>query len=182
MQFDISEKNIIYKNGEYGLEKYDFNLYPIYKTPMYPQLFIVPSYDDTQEDCYIVRNEKDKMTDLVSHSKFAYQLVNNQLFRKREQKEYMESGQMSKLWERESDYLEPLEYLIEEKGFILFSPPTTRESGVVTIPTPFIPRNKSLLTKRQLANLFTMLDMNSNIQLDSNMEAELLNILYSKKR
>ncbi|MBS7021134.1 MAG: hypothetical protein KH135_04635 [Firmicutes bacterium] len=179
---NISEQSIIYIDTNYGKEKYDFNLYPIYRTPMEPQLFIVPSYDETEEDCYIVRNPKDKQTDLISHSKFAAQLVNNQIFQKREQQAYVNSNGKTKLWIHDASHEEPLEYLIEEKGFILFSPPTTREDGLVTIPSSFIPRNKSLLTKRQIANLFTMLDMNPNIRLDSNMETELSNILYHKKR
>lgn len=182
MNSNISEQNIIYIDTNYGKEKYDFNLYPIYHTPMEPQLFIVPSNDEVEEDCYVVRNPKDRATDLVSHLKFAQQLVKNQVFQKREQKEYLNSDGKTKLWGHESSHNEVLEYLIEEKGFILFSPPTTREDGVVTIPSSFIPRDKSLLTKRQIANLFTMLDMNPNIRLDSDMEAELSNILYERKR
>lgn len=163
---------------------YDFNTYPIYQTPMNPQLFLLPSDDESMEDCYIIRDSDDKNTPVVSHNMFATKLVQSVPFAKRERKEQLENPN-AKSWVREKDYYDQgreLEYLIQEKGYIPFSTPSFEGELDYTIPDSFFPTDKTLMTKRQIANLFTMIDLNPKVHLSPHMENELMSILNRKTK
>ena len=49
------------------------------------------------------------------------------------------------------------------------------------IPDAFFPTNKNLLTRRQIINLFTMLDCNPKVKISNSMEEELNQILKNMK-
>lgn len=163
--------------------KHDFNTYPIYDAPMDSQLFILPSNDETMEDIYIVRDTYDKNSKVVSHTMFAKQLVNSVFFFQQEKKERIEKGYGS-CWQEEKEHYslgQEMEYLIQEKGYIPFSAPDLSWKKDMIIPDAFFPTNKNLLTRRQIINLFTMLDCNPKVKISNSMEEELNQILKNMK-
>ena len=71
--------------------------------------------------------------------------------------------------------------MIQEKGYIPFSAPDLSWKKDMIIPDAFFPTNKNLLTRRQIINLFTMLDCNPKVKISNSMEEELNQILKNMK-
>ena len=160
------------------LEYYDFNLYPLYFIEPGYQLFIVPT-DTIEEACYVVRKD-DFSINGVSHTKYARELVKSEMFIKREEAEYQNSNGNTPRWKDYQELYEGQEirYLIEKKGFILFSPPS--KSDMTIIPA-FIPDIK-LLTVQEIHNLFYLLDINPYLHIDEPIKEQLMVKITTKNK
>ncbi len=173
---DDQNKFLIERNGRY--EYYDFNLYPAYLIHPQAQLFITPTGES-----YVVRN-LDTAANGVSHFEFAKMLVNSKIFSLRELEE-AKHNPSAKRWVVERNYSESnseLEYLIEEKGFILFSPPTNAQSKKVLIPRAFFPSNLSLLTNIQINTFLTFYEREGTMELPKEFEETLYQMVVTKNK
>lgn len=173
---DEQNKFLIEKNGRY--EYYDFNLYPANLIHPQAQLLITPTGES-----YVVRNH-DTAANGVSHFEFAKMLVNSKIFCVRESEEAKQNPN-AKRWVVERNYAEPnseLEYLIEEKGFILFSPPPYGQSKKSSVPRAFFPRNLSLLTNIQINTFLTFYEREGTMELPKEFEETLYEMVVTKKK
>lgn len=174
----MEEKNILFINRNNHYEKYDFNLYPIYLVCSSDQLFITPT-----GECYVVRKSDTEATG-VSHLEFAKMLVNSQIFASREMEEIRKNPN-AKCWKDEKEYVDEgyeIQYLVNEKGFILYSPPTSNEISKFSIPRLFFPQNLSLLTKQQIHNFLYLYETEGTMMLPDDFEETLYQMIVTKQR
>lgn len=176
----VIRKNRVGNSFIEEVEYYDFNLYPLYLIETGYQLFLVPS-DTIENACYIVRKD-DSSLNRVSHGKFARELVRSEVFMMREEEEYQKSNGTTSRWkDYQIEYFDnELQYLIEKKGFILFSPPMRDSKFDMVIPRGFMP-GIQMMTKQQIHNLFYLLDINPKLHLPKEMEEILLAKISTKK-
>lgn len=169
-------KFLIERNGRY--EYYDLNLYPANLINPETQLFITPTGES-----YIVRS-RDTGANGVSHYEFAKMLVNSKVFALREFEE-KKLNPNAKQWSEERNYAgdgKELEYLIEEKGFILFSPPPFGQKKKFPIPRDLFPKNLSLLTNIQINTFLTFYEREGTMELPKDFEETLYQMVVTKKK
>lgn len=174
----ITRGKFIGSNYVEEVEYYDFNLYPLHLVEPGYQLFVVPT-DTINEACYIVR-QSDFSLHCLSHAKYAKELVTSEAFIKREEEEYQKSNGTTPRWKDYQEMYEDQEvrYLIERKGFILFSPPSKFD---MMINPAFIPDIK-LLTVQEIHNFFYLLDINPNLHIDKEIQDKLLAKITTKNK
>lgn len=170
-----TNKNLIFNIDN---KKYDFNLYEPNLVNPYDQMYITPT-----GECYIVRTS-DANT-YLSHANFAKRLVNSTIFSERE-KEEQKNNPDTKTWQTEKGYYDPelsmeWSYLVNEKGFILFSPPP-QDSRTMPIPRQFLPNNLDLMTKEQINVFFNFYEFNGKMTLPKDLEQALYDKIVTKKK
>ncbi|HIU22158.1 MAG TPA: hypothetical protein IAD49_01110 [Candidatus Fimihabitans intestinipullorum] len=177
----ITRKRLIGSNYVEELEYYDFNLYPLHLIEPGYQLFVVPT-DTINEACYIVR-KGDFSASRVSHADYARELVRSEPFAMQEELDYQRSNGTTARWkDYQKEYFNnELEYLIEKKGFILFSPPQIAKNVSATMPPVFIP-DMDLLTTQEIHNFFYLLDINPNLHIDKEIQDKLLAKITTKNK
>lgn len=170
-----ADKNLIFREGN---DLYDFNLYKANLVNPYDQMYITPT-----GECYIVRESNPDS--YLSHAQYAKKLVNSIAFAKREREE-LKNNPYAKSWQFEKGYYDPnlfqeWSYLVNEKGFILFSPPPY-DGMEMPIPKDYFPHNLDLMTKQQINVFLNFYEFNGKMTLPKDLEQALYDKIVTKKK